>query len=253
MEYRPLGNTGMEVSLLGLGTVKFGRNQGVNYPKAFAIPDAASAAALLDVARELGINLLDSAPAYGTSEERLGNLLKNSRADWLLCTKVGEEFNDGISTHNFTPEQTEISVHRSLARLQTDYLDIVLIHSDGNDLEILDRLGTLQALQDLKQAGLIRAVGISHKSVVGAQRALVMGADVLMATLNIETTAEAQIIEAAGKAKCGVLVKKVLASGYGSVASLRYVGQQAGVCSMVVGTIDPIHLRENAQILESSS
>ncbi len=253
MEYRPLGDTGMKVSLLGLGTVKFGRNQGVNYPEAFTIPDPASAAALLDVAREIGINLLDTAPAYGTSEERLGNLLKNSRTDWLLSTKVGEEFVDGSSSFDFTPEQTEFSVRRSLTRLQTDYLDIVLIHSDGNDLEILDRLGTLQTLQALKQAGLIRAVGISHKTIAGAQRAIEMGADVLMATLNIETTAETEIIKAAGRAKCGVLIKKVLASGHGSLASLRYVGRQDGVCSMVVGTINPDHLRENARMIETLS
>ena len=253
MEYRALGNTGVEVSLLGLGTVKFGRDQGVNYAATFTIPDATSAAVLLDVARELGINLLDTAPAYGNSEERLGDLLKNVRGDWLLSTKVGEEFNDGISSHDFTPEQTEFSVHRSLARLQTDYLDIVLIHSDGNDLDILDRLGTLQALQDLKHAGLIRAVGISHKTTAGAERALAMGADVLMATFNIEATAEARIIESANAAGCGVLVKKALAGGREPVTSLRYVAEQIGVCSIVVGTIDPGHLRENARILESSS
>ncbi|MCZ6620039.1 MAG: aldo/keto reductase [Gammaproteobacteria bacterium] len=243
----------MEVSLLGLGTVKFGRNQGVNYGSAFTIPDAASARGLLDVARDLGINLLDTAPAYGKSEERLGILLKNSRADWLLSTKIGEEFQDGISTHDFTPEQTEISVRRSLTRLQTDYLDIVLIHSDGNDLEILDRLGTLQALQALKRAGLIRAVGISHKTVPGAERALAMGADVLMATLNVETTSEAQIIETAGAAGCGVLVKKALAGGRAPLDGLRYAARQPGVSSLVVGTINPIHLRENARILDSLS
>ena len=74
-----------------------------------------------------------------------------------------------------------------------------------------------------------------------------------MATLNIETTAEAEIIKTAGEAKCGVLVKKALASGHGSLDSLRFVGQQDGVCSMVVGTINPVHLRENARILESLS
>ena len=241
----------MEVSLLGLGTVKLGRDQGVNYPNAFTIPDARSAAVLLDVARNIGINLLDTAPAYGTSEKRLGDLLKNSRPDWLLCTKVGEEFNDGVSTHDFTPEHTELSVRRSLGRLQTDYLDIVLIHSDGNDLDILDRLGTLEALQDLKKAGLIRAVGISHKSVAGAERALAMGADVLMATLNSKTTVETRIIETAAGAGCGVLIKKALASGHQPVASLRYVSQQEGVCSIIVGTIDPTHLKENARILQS--
>ena len=89
---RPLGTSGIEVSAIGLGTVKFGRNQGVHYPDAFTIPDARSAASLLALARELGINLIDTAPAYGDSETRLGQLLKGQRQHWVLCTKVGEEF-----------------------------------------------------------------------------------------------------------------------------------------------------------------
>ena len=62
------------------------------------------AKALLDRARALGINLLDTAPAYGTSEARLGKLLAGERADWILCTKVGESFDGRISTHDFSPE-----------------------------------------------------------------------------------------------------------------------------------------------------
>ena len=75
LQQRPLGNTGMTVSVLGLGTVKLGRNQAVKYPEPFELPDDAQARRLIDRARDLGINLLDTAPAYGTSEERLGRLL----------------------------------------------------------------------------------------------------------------------------------------------------------------------------------
>ena len=72
-----------------------------------------------------------------------------------------------------------------------------------------------------------------------------------MATLNLETTAEAPVIKSAEAAGCGVLVKKVLSGGHGSIDSLRYVGQHAGVCSMIVGTINPDHLKENVRILAS--
>jgi aryl-alcohol dehydrogenase-like predicted oxidoreductase len=71
---RPFGNTGIDVSILGLGTVKLGRDQGVKYPNDFAIPDDQQAAQLIAIAREQGINLIDTAPAYGTSETRLGHL-----------------------------------------------------------------------------------------------------------------------------------------------------------------------------------
>lgn len=251
MRYRKLGNTGLEVSLLGLGTVKLGRDQQVRYPHAFRIPDDAAAARLLDCAEALGINLLDTAPAYGVSEARLGPLLRGRRSRWILCTKVGEFFENGRSRHDFSPEQVRSSVQRSLERLQTDRLDIVLIHSDGRDREIITRLGTLEALQALKREGLVRAVGISHKSTDGAACAIEAGCDVIMATLNLQERSEAQVIARAGAAGCGVLVKKALGSGHAAPDSLRFVAAQPGVSSIVVGTIDPDHLRTNAAILEA--
>ena len=250
MRYRPLGRTGLSVSLLGLGTVKLGRDRQVKYPTAFRIPDDVEAARLLDCAADLGINLLDTAPAYGASEERLGRLLCGRRSQWLICTKVGEIFEDGRSRYDFSPEHVRSSVERSLARLQTDRLDIVLIHSDGRDREILTRLGTLEALQALKRAGLIRAVGISHKSVDGAACAIDAGCDVIMATLNLQERSEAAQIARAGAAGCGVLVKKALGSGHAGPDSLRFVAAQPGVSSILVGTIDPEHLRQNAALLE---
>jgi aryl-alcohol dehydrogenase-like predicted oxidoreductase len=99
--HRPLGNTGLIVSPLGLGTVKLGRDQGVKYPNGFTIPDDAAARALLDQARALGINLIDTAPAYGVSEQRLGPLLRGQREDWVIVSKVGEEFENGQSRFDF--------------------------------------------------------------------------------------------------------------------------------------------------------
>ena len=91
VEKRTLGQSGIHASCLGLGTVKFGRNQEVKYPKTFSIPSDKQLEGLLDEARELGINLLDTAPAYGSSEQRIGQILTD-RSNWILCTKVGEEF-----------------------------------------------------------------------------------------------------------------------------------------------------------------
>lgn len=252
MELRRLGQTEIRVSLLGLGTVKLGRSEHLKYPHAFEIPDDADALRLLDRARDLGINLIDTAPAYGTSEARLGELLSGRRANWVLCTKVGEEFENGESRYDFSPEHIQRSVERSLDRLRTDYLDIVLIHSDGHDVAILQQAGTLQALQDLQAEGRIRAVGISHKTPAGARLAMTMGCDVIMTTLNVEETNEAAVIAEAGARQCGVLVKKALASGHSTTSSLKYVAAQPGVSSIVVGTINPEHLAENAQIVSAA-
>jgi aryl-alcohol dehydrogenase-like predicted oxidoreductase len=108
----PLGDTGLDVALLSLGTVKLGRDQGVKYPTPVKIPDDQAATELLQAAANLGINTLDTAPAYGMAEERLGKLIAGQRNDWVICTKVGEEFENGVSRYDFSPEHCRFSVER---------------------------------------------------------------------------------------------------------------------------------------------
>ncbi len=249
---RALGHTGMDVSLLSLGTVKFGRTTGVKYPTAVTLPTDAEAVELLAEARALGINLIDTAPAYGTSEERVGGLLKGQRDDWLICTKVGENFDGEHSSYDFTAHGCEQSITRSLRKLGTDHLDIVLIHSDGNDLDILQKSDALETLTRFKDAGKVRAIGISHKTVAGAELALDLGVDVIMATLNPGYTGELEIIHKAGASGTGVLIKKALDSGHGSADGLGFVAAQAGVSSIVVGTTNIEHLAANAAAVMNS-
>ena len=250
---RPLGNTGIDTGLIALGLVKLGRATGVKYPTPVQIPTDQEAQQLLLAAAELGVNLLDTAPAYGDSETRLGQLLSSRfglrRQDWLLCTKVGESFDGQTSSYDFSSQATQASVERSLTHLNTDYLDVVLIHSDGRDQEILNTFGTLETLQALKQAGKIRAVGMSHKTVEGAELAIEQGADVIMATLNPGHQTERAIIAEAHVRGVGVLIKKALTSGHGTPADLAWVAAQPGVSSIVVGTSNPTHLTQNADLL----
>ncbi|MEE4144037.1 MAG: aldo/keto reductase [Halieaceae bacterium] len=256
---RELGATGLQVSALGLGTVKLGRNQGVKYPARFALPDERSARELLVLARELGINLLDTAPAYGSSEERLGRLLAGKRPDWILCSKVGEEFEQGRSRFDFSPEHTRESVLRSLRRLGTDVLDIVLVHSDGRDLQIIEQMGTLEVLAQLKREGLLRAFGMSTKTVAGGLAAAAV-CDVVMVTYSAAQQAERPVLDECARLGRGVLVKKVLDSGNlaGTAgtpdtgltprqASLALALAHPGTSAAVVGTINPLHLRANVE------
>lgn len=257
MVLRSLGSTGLRVSPLGLGTVKFGRNQGVKYPAAFELPSQHQLEELLDLAQTLGINLLDTAPAYGTSEDRLGRLLKGRREDWTIATKVGETFYDGVSHFDFSAKATRLSVERSLRRLNSDWLDIVLIHSCGDDVRILREEGALPTLLELKAAGLIRAVGISSKTLAGGLLALEF-CDVVMVTYNPLQRDELPVIRAAQAAHKGILIKKGLLSGHLQqlnaadpiAASLRLIFSEPGVSSVVVGTLDPDHLRANAIAVE---
>ena len=259
MELRALGSSGLQVSPLGLGTVKFGRNQGVKYPQSFDLPSDQQALALLELAWDLGINVLDTAPAYGSSEARLGRLLRQCRREWVIVTKVGEEFQDGVSHFDFSAAATRSSVERSLRRLGLEALDVVLIHSNGDDLDILEREGVLPTLLDLQRAGQVRAVGLSSKTVAGGLRAVAC-CDVVMLTYNLSERGELPVIRAASAAGKGVLIKKGLGSGHLDQiapgldpiqASMDLILSEAGVGSVIVGTLNPAHLQANVAAAEA--
>ncbi|MES2625337.1 MAG: aldo/keto reductase [Pseudomonadota bacterium] len=252
---RPLGNTGLQISALGLGTVKIGRNEQVKYPAAFTIPDDDAVKKLLAQAQDLGINLIDTAPAYGNSEERLGQLL-HKRNDWIIVTKVGEEFIDGKSSFDFSAEHTRASVARSLKRLRTDCLDIVLIHSDGNDEAILNEGSCVAALRECQQQGLIKAIGMSTKTIAGGLLAAEL-LDIVMVTYNLQQQDQA-VVDLARKLNKGILVKKGLMSGHVQDASRDLVKEsmelsftQPGIASMIIGTINSQHLASNVATAKS--
>lgn len=269
LPHKQLGQTDLQISTLGLGTVKFGRNQSVKYPQAFALPSDELLRELLHNARDMGVNLIDTAPAYGYSEERLGDLLRKERKDWVISTKAGEEFEpdkfsqEGKSWFDFSSQHIRRSVERSLRRLRTDYLDIVLLHSDGNDLDILHNTDALPTLLQLKQAGWIRAVGISSKTPEGGLLAAAH-CDAVMVMHNPDYTEEEVVIDECTRLGKGVLLKKVLASGHichdvhtpperessakaldPIQASLDFVYTKPGVTSAILGTLNIQHLRDN--------
>lgn len=256
MEKRAFGNTGCWVSPIGLGTVKIGRNQQVKYPQSFEIPDDEAVKKLLNTALELGVNLIDTAPAYGNSEERLGKLLPGNRIDWHIVTKVGEEFISGQSQFNFSESYIRKSIERSLKLLRTDYLDTVLVHSDGEDLEIINRWGALEVLADFKAKGLIRSYGMSTKTIEGGLLALEKS-DVVMATYNLHATQELPVFEKAAELDKAMLVKKAFASGHLSTHEAKLeifqkvLALSAASC-VVIGTCDPAHLKENVFLMEQA-
>jgi aryl-alcohol dehydrogenase-like predicted oxidoreductase len=252
LQHRQLGKTGLYVSPIGLGTVKLGRNTAVKYPTAFTIPDDQEASKLLSLAKELNINLLDTAPAYGNSEERLGKLLVGQRASWIIVTKAGEEFKDGKSIFNFSSEQIISSIHSSLQRLNTDYLDIVLVHSDGNDLDNINHYKVFETLAKLKTKGIIRAFGMSTKTISGGEKTIEQ-ADLAMVTYNPVQQEEQPVLDLANTLQKGILVKKALASGHVNTipgvdpikASMEFIYSHPAVTSIIIGTISTKHLRQN--------
>ncbi len=253
MELKRLGSTDLYVSPLGLGTVKFGRNQGVKYPHAFDLPTDVTLITLLNLCLELGINLIDTAPAYGTSEARLGQCLPGPRSQWILLSKAGETFHEGQSYFDFSPQAITSSVEQSLQRLKTDYLDCVLIHSDGQDEKIILEDEALYTLEKLKQKGWIRATGMSTKTVEGGLLALTQS-DVVMASYHPLYTAEQPILDSALELQKGIFIKKGLLSGHLQQlhhnnpvhASMHFIFNHPAVTSLIVGTLNPEHLKQNA-------
>ena len=232
----------------------------MKYPSDFSLPSDKEVSALIDQAKELGINFIDTAPAYGSSEQRLGRLL-TERQNWIICSKVGEEFTAGKSYFDFSAEHTQHSIERSLRDIGTDYLDIVLIHSNGEDIKILESSDCPETLLRLKEKGLIKAVGMSTKTVEGGMKAAEM-LDLVMVTYNPSTQNDAIVIDHALALEKGILVKKALNSGHDCIKpeansnpvgtnfaekNLRFALNKKGVTSVIVGTINPKHLQENVE------
>lgn len=248
-----IAGTDIDVSALGLGTVKLGRDTGVKYPNSFTIPDDQAALQLLQHAWELGINLIDTAPAYGNSEQRLGQLLPQLPHPFVICSKAGELFdtNSSQSSFDFSADGLKRSVEQSLQRLKRDRLDIVLIHSDGNDLTVIEQFRALDTLNELKSQGLIKATGFSGKTLEGGLLA-VQQSDIVMVTHNLSYQGEQAVLDAAASQNKSVFIKKALASGHLALqgqdsvqASFDFIFKEPAVKSVIVGTINPVHLADN--------
>jgi aryl-alcohol dehydrogenase-like predicted oxidoreductase len=250
---RALGRTGLNVGPIGLGTTKLGRNTDVKYAAPFALPSDEEVVKLLDTALALGVNLIDTAPAYGESEERLGRVLGARRDSIVLATKCGERYENGRSTYDFSAAALTASVENSLMHLATDHVEILLLHSNGEDVKILTETDALEALSRLKQSGKVRAAGISAKTAEGIALAC-EALDIVMAPFSARDAALAGALDQAHAAGLGVLAIKGLASGdLEAPGAIEFVLRQRFIDALIVGTIDPAHLKEAVQVAESCS
>ncbi|MDB5384548.1 MAG: aldo/keto reductase [Planctomycetaceae bacterium] len=249
MDQRQLGKRGPAVSILGYGAFKIGRNEKTKYGTEYPLPDDATVSRLLNNLLDLGINYIDTAPAYGLSEQRIGQAISKRRDEFVLSTKIGEDFDHGISTYDFSRTAIEQSVQRSLKRLQTDRLDLVFIHAAGDDLKILNQTDAVETLLRLRATGAIRQIGLSAKTAAGA-RASFAWADVIMVEYHLEDQSQEAVIADAAVSGIGVVVKKALASGKLSPADgLRFVLCNTAVSTAVIGTLNLEHMRSNLDLV----
>lgn len=230
---------------LGFGAFKIGRNHGIKYPTGYDLPTDDQTARLLNGVLDLGCNLIDTAPAYGISEERIGRHLASRRGEYLLSTKVGETFADGKSSFDFTAAGVRASLERSRERLRSDVLDFVFIHSPGDDIRVLTETDVVGVLQEYRSHGVIRAIGMSGKTGDGARLAMEW-ADALMVEFHPQDTSHRDVIEAAAQQGIAVFVKKGLGSGrIPPTEAIPFILGQPGVKTLIVGGLNLEHFAAN--------
>ncbi len=254
---KQLSHTDLSISELSLGTVKFGRNQSVKYPSSFDLPSDDALKNLLSLSCELGITTLDTAPAYGYAEQRLGKLLKGQRQSFEIISKAGELYDSkhDQSIYNYSTKSLEAQLDHSLRTLNTDYLDVWLLHSNGDDVKNLSD-EVIHCFHKAKQAGKVRAIGLSGKTVDGGKLAL-EHLDTIMMTSNLDFDDEDSLFDLAQSLGKGVLLKKIFNSGWvvnskdatekrsRMIQTFEHCFKHSSTASAIIGSINPQHIQDN--------
>jgi aryl-alcohol dehydrogenase-like predicted oxidoreductase len=199
MEYRRLGKTDMNVSVLGFGGSEIG----------YEHVSMTIAKKLLNEALEAGVNVFDTAECYASSEELVGEALEKRRKDFYLLTKCGHE--KGWSYPDWRPESLLRSIQRSLKRLKTDHVDLVQLHS-CSEAE-LRKGSVIEALKRARELGYTRYIGYSGDNQA-ALYAVECGAfDTLQTSVSIaDQEALDLFLPLAQKHNIGVIAKRPIAN-----------------------------------------
>jgi aryl-alcohol dehydrogenase-like predicted oxidoreductase len=212
MRYRTLGNTGLSVSVIGLGTWQFGGEWGRTFSQA-------EVDAILDKAAAVGINLIDTAECYGDhlSESLIGDYLRrHDRSRWLVATKFGHHFRKLMDrAEDFSADSVRRQLEASLRALQVETIDLYQFHSGSDALFQNEELWSMLAEQ--KRAGKIRHLGLSvlgKGSELQAREAHRFGIETLQVVYNrLDRRPEQLYFPHAQRDGLGILARVPLASG----------------------------------------
>lgn len=214
MQKRFLGNTGIEVSEIAFGCVEIGMPYGIGIESEKDMLSQNEAVKLLNEALDNGINFFDTARAYGNSEKLIGNAFKNKRDDVVICSKC----RDFRNNHGDLPGQSKLqelveqSFAESLAFLQTDYLDVFMLHQV--DEEILGTEEIANVFLKLKSDGKIRATGVSTYTLEETEKAIELGCwDVIQLPFNLLDQSQREFFKPAKEKGIGIVVRSVLSKG----------------------------------------
>ena len=216
MNYRKLGRTGLEISEISLGTWAFGNNVYGGVAEKDGINT-------IHAGIDLGINIFDTAPQYGTAAQDgvaeivLGKALKGKREDVHISTKFGRNPCIAAGASQFYKSRVIDSVEESLKRLQTDYIDVLFFHSPFSPDEIDDDVW--EGIEQVKKQGKVRFIGHSismfHQTEdMARQWAKENKIDVIQVVLSLMNRESQQLIEELQEYPIGVFARECLANGF---------------------------------------
>ena len=214
MRKRSLGKTGIDVSEIAFGGVEIGLPYGIGVESAADMLPEAEAIDLLRAALDAGINFFDTARLYGLSEQRMGQAFVGRRQEIVLCTKCQHlrDASGNLPPENHLKSAIETSLHESLSALQTDYVDVFMLHQADPEILVNETIATV--FFDLKQAGTIRTTGVSTYTVGDSQNAIKSGVwDVVQLPFNLLDQRQALLFGLAQERGVGIVVRSVLMKG----------------------------------------
>lgn len=209
MHYRPLGRTGIRVSPFALGAMMF---------SSFGNGDQEDVNRMVARALDAGVNVVDTADAYGDSEEMVGRALQGRRDQVVLASKFARPIGDAVNQQGGSRRWIVTAVENSLRRLRTDHLDLYQLHRPDPETDLEE---TLSALSDLVHSGKVRVIGTSDlpaSEMVEAQwvaerRGLVRFRTEQPHYSLLDRTIEREVLPVAQRYGIGTLIWSPLASG----------------------------------------
>lgn len=211
---RLLGKTGIQVSEIAFGGVEIGIPYGIGVHSHSDMLSHSEAVKLLHAALDKGISFFDTARLYGESETIMGKAFHDRRQQVVLSTKC-KHFRDEkgkIPAFAALKEIIESSLHESLNELQTDYVDMLMLHQ--SDLEILENEDVKRVFEGLRQSGKIRAAGASAYATIETEKAIESGAwDVIQFPFSLMDQQQHQFFSLAAEKGIGLVIRSVLLKG----------------------------------------
>lgn len=214
MQKRRLGNTGIEVSEIAFGCVEIGMPYGIGVEGPKDMLSEKEAVELLNLAVDSGINFFDTARMYGNSEDIIGKAFKSRRHEVVLATKCVHllDAQGKLPSKGKIKEIIEQSLFDSLRTLQTDYVDLFMLHQATP--EILDNEEILTTFAKLKKKGLFRATGVSTYTTEVSKKTIDSGLwNMIQLPFNLMDQRQGVLFKEAEEKGVGIVVRSVLLKG----------------------------------------